>query len=185
MEKKILSDSEIITLFFSRNDRAITEVSTAYGLYLHSIASNILKNEEDCDECLNDVYLWLWNHIPPLQPDNLKVYTARAVRNAALKIKRSKAAAEALPIDELAEYLESPQNVESEYDAEQLKDTINRFVRSLSEKDRYIFICRYYDNDHISKIAHSLRVSEKSIYKRLSRIKTGLAEKLRKEGFPC
>ena len=185
MEKKILSDNEIIALFFSKDDRAIKEVSTAYGLYLHSIASSILKNEEDCDECLNDVYLWLWNHIPPLKPDNLKAYTARAVRNAALRIKRSKDSVEALPIDELAEYLESPQNVESEYDERRLKTIINQYVRSLSEKNRYIFICRYYDNDHISEIAHSLRVSEKTVYKRLSKIKTGLAKKLRKEGFPC
>ena len=145
MEKKILSDNEIITLFFSKDDRAIKEVSTAYGLYLHSIASNILKNEEDCDECLDDVYLWLWNHIPPLKPDNLKAYTARAVRNAALRMKRSKAAAESLPIDDLAEFLESPQNVESEYDARHLRVVLNNYVRSLSEKERYIFICRYKD----------------------------------------
>ena len=185
MEKSILSDEEIIKLFFERNNRAIQALSIAYGLYLKSIASNVLKNSEDCDECLNDVYFSLWNHIPPEKPNNLRAYASKAVRNAALRMKQTRASNEALPIDELADYLESPQNVELEYDAIELKNILNQYVRSLSAKNRYIFICRYYDNDSIAAIARSLHVSETTVFKRLAKMRTGLRARLRNEGFPC
>ena len=40
-------DKSIISLFFSRSERAITAVSDKYGLYCGKIAMNILQNEAD------------------------------------------------------------------------------------------------------------------------------------------
>ena len=50
-------DKSIISLFFSRSERAITAVSNKYGLYCGKIAMNILQNEADKEETLNDTWL--------------------------------------------------------------------------------------------------------------------------------
>ena len=121
MGKAMLSDEQIVELFFARDERALREVAAGYGTYLKSVAMNVLKNSEDCDECLNDVYLALWNRIPPERPGNLKAYAAKAVRNAALR-RRENARAEPLPIDELAEYLVGDESVEHTCDARLLRD---------------------------------------------------------------
>ena len=142
MEDRVLTDSEIVELFFARDERALRELARAYEPYFANVALNVLKNREDCDECLNDVYLSLWNHIPPERPLCLKAYAARAVRNAALRRKQEKGAADPLPIDELAEELVGAENVEETFDARQLQGALNDFVRSLYKRERFIFIGR-------------------------------------------
>ena len=73
-------DKSIISLFFSRSERAITAVSDKYGLYCGKIAMNILQNEADKEETLNDTWLKAWNTIPPQNPNPLKTYLGMLTR---------------------------------------------------------------------------------------------------------
>lgn len=56
-----MEDEKIIGLYWERNEDAITETSSKYGKLFFRIASNILLNHEDSEECVNDTYLGLWN----------------------------------------------------------------------------------------------------------------------------
>ena len=47
-----LSDEQIIDLYFAREERAIEETDRKYCHYLHTVAYNILANEQDVEECL-------------------------------------------------------------------------------------------------------------------------------------
>ena len=49
-----MEDEEIIDLYFDRDESAITQTDKKYGKYCHTIANNILYNQEDSDECVND-----------------------------------------------------------------------------------------------------------------------------------
>lgn len=63
-----LTDNEIISLFNARNERALSAVSEKYGINCSRIAKNILKNDQDTEECVNETYLKVWESIPPEQP---------------------------------------------------------------------------------------------------------------------
>jgi len=63
-----LTDYEIIELYFTRCEDAIKETAAKYGGYCASIAMNILANREDCEEVVNDVYLKVWESVPPERP---------------------------------------------------------------------------------------------------------------------
>lgn len=52
-----MDDSKIVELFFDRSELAISETSKKYGRYCHYIAYNILRNNEDAEECVNDTYM--------------------------------------------------------------------------------------------------------------------------------
>lgn len=80
----MLEDSKIIELFFARVEQAIVELSAKYGTVCNRIARNILKNDLDAEECVNDTYLAAWNTIPPQNPDPLRTYIFRIVRNTAI-----------------------------------------------------------------------------------------------------
>lgn len=54
-----MEDEKIIGLYWERNEDAITETSSKYGKLFFRIASNILLNHEDSEECVNDTYLGL------------------------------------------------------------------------------------------------------------------------------
>ena len=52
-----MKDNEIINLYWSRDEAAITATAGTYGNYCYSIAYNILSNNEDAEECVNDTWL--------------------------------------------------------------------------------------------------------------------------------
>ena len=60
-----MEDTQIVELFFSRSEEAISETSRKYGSYLRTIAHNVLPDSQDVEEVVNDVYLAAWNSIPP------------------------------------------------------------------------------------------------------------------------
>ncbi len=48
-----MDDSEIIELYWSRSEAAISNSQQTYGAYCFTIANNILGNREDSEECVN------------------------------------------------------------------------------------------------------------------------------------
>lgn len=62
-----MNDEEIIALYWSRSEKAISETQLKYGSYCHRIAFRILQNSEDSEECVNDTYLKAWETIPPTE----------------------------------------------------------------------------------------------------------------------
>lgn len=75
-----MEDEKIIGLYWERNEDAITETSSKYGKLFFRIASNILLNHEDSEECVNDTYLGLWNAIPKERPSPFSVFASRITR---------------------------------------------------------------------------------------------------------
>ena len=80
-----MEDTQIVELFFSRSEEAISETSRKYGSYLRTIAHNVLPDSQDVEEVVNDVYLAAWNSIPPKCPPVLKYYLSRVAGISASK----------------------------------------------------------------------------------------------------
>ena len=183
------ADDQIINAFFRRDEKAIKEVATVYGTYLFKIAFNILGSSDDSDECVNDVYLRLWNSIPPDRPDNFKAYIAKIARNTALDKQRERSAKKRIPseyitsLEELDECIPEENDRDSECEAKLLKEAIDGFVRSLSKRQQYMFVCRYFYGDPVDDIARGLKISGSLVYHELSVIRSKLKEKLIKEAL--
>lgn len=182
-----MNDSRILEMFFSRDEEAIREVSERYGAYCNRIANRLIGQEE-AEECLNDTWLRAWESIPPNRPKNLKLYLARITRNLALNrsaasaaLKRSAAMVSAL--EELEDCLESGDRVENEVEMAELKTAINRFLAKLSERDRGVFLRRYFFVESADEIAarFGLRVNHVDII--LFRVRKKLKKYLTEEGY--
>ena len=181
------SDSSIIADLFSRDESIISCISDEYGRYLYKIAYNVLADDEDSEECVNDTYLKIWNSIPPDKPKNFKAYIAKIVRNIALNKYKEKSRNKRIPsectlcLDEIEECIPDVSNVDKEYNDRRLKETIDIFVCALSNRQRYIFICRYYCKDSVEAIAKSLNISGSMVFHELSDIRKKLKNKLIEE----
>lgn len=79
-----MEDEKIIVLLNERSESAIALLREKYEGYCLTIAKNILPCREDAEEVVSDIWLRLWNAIPPEQPGNLRLYVARIARNLAL-----------------------------------------------------------------------------------------------------
>jgi RNA polymerase sigma-70 factor (ECF subfamily) len=187
-----LTDEEIIALYWKRNERAIEETDAKYHGYLHTVAYNILHDDLDCEECLNDTYLGTWNAIPPARPSVFQIFLSKILRNTAVNRYKRNHATKRIPsemtvsLEELEPYFayrEYTSTVEADYETYQLSLLLSRYLRSLTEKQSFIFICRYYCCDRIADIADMLHVSERTVFRTLKTIQQGLKALLEKEGY--
>ena len=182
-------DERILNLFEARNEQALRETTGRYGTLCKSVARNILGTEEDAEECLNDALLGAWNAIPPAHPNNFGAYFLTLVRNFALK-RYAAAHAEkrgggqmTATLSEISEIIASQDNVEHELDRRAMLDAITRFLGTLPEPQRSLFIRRYYHASPVTELAELFDMSENNVKVTLSRIRKRLCNQLRKEGL--
>ena len=60
-----MTDSQIIALFWDRNEDAIQETDRAYGRKLFVLSDKILHSRQDAEESVSDTYMKTWETIPP------------------------------------------------------------------------------------------------------------------------
>ena len=186
-----LPDDEIIDLYFARNERAIKETDHKYGKYLLTIAYNIVQDTMDCEECLNDTYLDTWNRIPPTRPTIFHAFLSKIMRNIAVDKYRYNTAAKRIPsemlisLEELDACTPNEMSMEEEVAIAELARLLNEYLKGLGDRERLLFVCRYYYADKISEIAKMLQVGERSVYRELAALREGLRLHLEKEGICC
>lgn len=184
-----MDDRQIIELYNQRDENAIKETSDKYGNYCFSIANNILDCKQDSEECINDTWLHTWNSIPPQKPNCLKAFLAKITRNLSLnrykeKTRDKRGSGEVvLALDEMDEFLAGTSDVVSEYEQKEFLAMLNRFLYSLPERERSIFILRYFYMDSTKSIAQACSIKESNVLMILSRTRKKLKETLEREGY--
>lgn len=184
-----MEDSQIVDLYWERSPRAISETAEKYGRYCHRIAYNILRSEEDSEECVNDTYLSAWNAMPEQRPQKLSAFLGRITRNLALKkwewysAEKRGGGQVPLALDELQECVPAPDRVERVADDLALTEALNRFLASLPREKRRIFMRHYWYFSPVAEIAESYAVSESKVKMTLLRTRKELKLFLEKEGI--
>ena len=180
-----MKDSEIIELFWQRSEDAICAAEDAYGALCRGIARNLLRNEQDAQECVNDTWHSLWNAIPPERPLRLKAYIARIARNLAMKRLRERNAAKRQAVEvsyeELSQCIPDGKSVEAALEGKELARAIDAFLDTLSQENRNLFLRRYWFFDSVKDLARSFHMSEAKVKVTLYRIRNQLKDYLAKE----
>lgn len=185
-----MDDSEIVELYWARDEAAIMETDKKYGAYCHKIAMNILSNSQDAEECVNSAYLNTWNAIPPHRPAMLSTFLGKITRNLSLQYIRKKNAARRgggesiVSFEELGDCIPASEeySVYSEMDAERLGSLISDYLKTVSNDARMLFIGKYFYFDKIDDIAKRLGMKESRAKTLLYRTRNGLREYLENEG---
>jgi RNA polymerase sigma factor (sigma-70 family) len=185
----ILEDSNIIDMLFRRDESALMEARRKYETYCRSIAHSILDNPEDEEECLNDLWLRVWNSIPPQHPQNLMAYLGKIARNLSLdkyrenhRQKRGGGAFE-LALEEMDFVISELNTVDGEYEYKELSAIIDSFIRTLPAGEHRIFVHRYWYFRDISQIAKIEQLKPQRVTHILFKIRKALRNYLKKEGF--
>lgn len=182
-------DSQIVQLYWDRDERAIPETAAAYGGYCFTIAHNILDSTQDAEECVNDTWLRAWNAIPPHRPSVLSAFLGRITRNLALQLFRRDHARKRgggeidLVFEELSECVSGSESAEQSVNERELMRAINEFLAGQSAKKRKIFVRRYWYADSIAQIARRMHMSENSVSVTLHRMRAALRAYLEERGF--
>lgn len=181
-----MDDNTIVELLSERSEQGIAELSEKYGALCRRIAFHILKNRLDAEECVNDVFLAVWNTVPPEKPDLLVSYVCRITRNIAVNKYRANTAQKRnsyydVALEEIENCFPSSDPVEQKIDSDETANKLNAFLASLDRENRILFVRRYWYSDSIDELSALFRMSKHTVSVRLSRIRKKLDEYWKKE----
>jgi len=183
-----MEDGAIVDLFFARSEDAVVETARKYGLFCRRIARNILRQDEDAEECVNDTYHAAWNAMPPERPNSLRAFLGRITRNLALaRCRRAHAqkrdsGPETL-LSELDECLPAKGDAETQLEQRELTRCIAVWLETLSPADRALFLRRYWYGDAVKTLSRERGETANATAQRLRRLRTGLRASLEEGGF--
>lgn len=184
-----MEDTQIITLFWNREESAIDAVDKKYHRLCYGIAWNLLSNREDSEECVNDTWYAAWRSIPPQRPSKLPAFLGKITRGIAIDLLRMKYAVKRMDkhiVDVTEEVKELNaavvHSMEDHFNRQDLVRVMNEFLHTLSEADADIFIQRYWVVAPVKKIAARHGLSETAVKQRLLRMRKKLRIKLEEEG---
>lgn len=183
-----MEDSQIIDLYWSRDQRAIQETSGKYGGFLTQLAWNILRSHGDAEECVNDTYLRAWNAIPPARPSAFRVWLGRITRNLSIdrwnqaRAQKRGGGLEIL-LGELEACVPAAHGPEQTLEDREIAALISAFLRELPPESRIIFLRRYWYGQDLSEIAAGLGCGTGKVKSSLFRTRGKLRAYLEKEGI--
>ena len=183
-----MDDRTIIGLFENRCEQAIDSLAKKYGKLCLQVATNILGSREDALECVNDAYLALWNQIPPEKPIFLRAYLLKIARNIAYdRLDQRQAAkrddAVTVCLHELEDCLPAGDDLDAILENKLIRQILNDYLYSLKERDRSLFIRRYFLMESCRTIGKDLGMTQSAVSTRLSRLRQKLKQQLVEEGI--
>ncbi|MBQ3783034.1 MAG: sigma-70 family RNA polymerase sigma factor [Lachnospiraceae bacterium] len=174
-----MRDRKIIKLIEKRDEKGLEALSEKYEKLLTYIATGILgSNVEDIEECVNDTYLKIWNHIHEfdLEKASFKTYLSVIVRNTSInrlrKISRMEGVSQKEELSELAaDYVDQRQNVEAALESKENMQALTKVIEGLKKKDKEMVLRRYYYMQSSKEIAFQMGMSVNAVDSKLSRLR--------------
>lgn len=185
--EKGMEDERIVQMIWERKEQGLKELSDKYNNYCYSVSYRIVHDEEDARECVNDTWFQTWNAIPPKRPAVLPGFLAKIVRNLSLNryrrmhTERRGGNSVDIALEELQECVSDGRTVEEQIEFKELSASITKFLNRQSERNRAIFLQRYFYMMSIKEIAERLGMREGTVRSTLSRMRKDLRGWLEKE----
>lgn len=179
-----MTDREVLALYENRDPEATAALQRQYGAYCAAIVGRILTDPRDAEECLNDLWLRVWQYLGEHRPLYLKGWLGATARNCAISRYRQLAGQE-LPLEDgAAELAGQLRDTPAEHmEAEALGEAISAFLKTQKEADRVAFVRRYWYGDGVEQVAQHMGWSVGKTKTVLFRLRTKLRTYLTKEGF--
>ena len=183
-----MDDEEIVRMYHSRDERAITETDRKYGGFCMRVAQNVLSAREDAEECVNDTYHAAWLRMPPEVPGSLRAFLGCITRNLSIsRFRRSRAqkrfSGMELMLSELDDCIPDGSSVERSADIGRLTEVIDGWLDSLPEDDRALFVRRYWYGDAVQTLAQECGCTPNHMAQRMLKLRRDLKNVLEKEEF--
>ncbi len=182
-------DSEITELIYGRSESGLTELKRKYERLILKVCRGILKSPQDAEECANDTLLAVWDSAARDKPDDLTAFVCKIARRKALNRLRYNTApmrnSDLLTeLDEIAEHLPSVGASPEEYaESAELTAALNEWLLSLPEKQRVLFMRRYFFSDSVKDAAKLCRMSANAAGAALLRLRGSLKQFLIERGL--
>lgn len=185
----VLNDKKIISAIEARDERMLAFVVQRYSKLLWKIAASVLINAasaQDVEECVADVFIYLWQYPEKHDPDKAKlsswlsvVARSKAVDSYRRITRKREISMEEIVLESLG-YVEN--NVtDGEMEERYSRDKLCSCMEGLDEKEKELVIRRYYYEQKPAEIAVALDIPKKKVENRLYYVRQKLRKMMEKQ----
>lgn len=171
-----LADNELTELIKRGDKAAHDEIYSRYWSTLYRTAYNLIRNKDNAQDCVQDVYISLWTRRKELNITFLKGYLLQAIRYRVLETIRNDKADQTFYAVVAAKttklFIENPLIFK------ELSHLIADAIAALPDDCRECYLMNREEDMTYKQIAARLGISEKTVEKRMSK-----ALKLLKDGL--
>lgn len=161
---------------------AFDELYNKYAPRLFNFSFKYLKSEEEAEEVVQEVFLYIWEKRQGLKPESsFNSYVFTIAYNIIKKYFLKKAKDNAFKNDLIFEFLKEENNLDRIIDYKFLLDRVELIIESLPPRRKEIFIQRKYQGLSIKQIAENLVLSPNTVENQLASAQKQILEELRKE----
>jgi len=147
------------------------------------VACDTLNNvacTADIEDCISEVFYKLWKSPELLNTEkgNLKNYLARMTRNTAIDFLRKRSRENIVELDDTILIGNEYEDVSNVVILNEEKETVNRILRNLNDRDRELITRRFIDNQKPSQISKEMHMSVREVENRIYRIKGSIRNQI-------
>ncbi|WP_316785276.1 RNA polymerase sigma-70 factor [Pedobacter frigiditerrae] len=153
-----------IALIKSGNKQAFDEVFLKHFKSLYAYAFTIIKEREDAEEIVQNVFVRIWTKRDQLKTDGfLKSFLYRSVHNESLNYLKHQKVRSNFNVHYTDTVKNEVGNLNTEIMATELEKNIHSAINELPEKCRNVFQLSRFDQMKYQEIADALNISIKTV----------------------
>ena len=174
-----MNDEKTIRAIRDGDEAAIGQVIEKYSKLMWSIVSGVLRGvacEQDVEECVADVFIYLWKNPEKYDPGRgkMKAWLSIVARSRAIDRYRTLTRRGEVSLEEVQ--ASDVLHAQDELGARQTRRDVEQALENLEEPDREILTRRYFQGQKPREIAQAMDLPVKGVENRLYRAK----QKIRK-----
>jgi RNA polymerase sigma-70 factor (ECF subfamily) len=130
-QNKTMTQEELLPLLLRKEERAFTQLYDMYSKSLFSIITNLIKDREEAEDVLQEVFVKIWKNIDTYNQSKGRLYTwmLNITRNTAIDKLRSKGynnSQKNLSSDNFVHLLDDSNKLTNKIDSIGLRDFVNK-----------------------------------------------------------
>ncbi len=161
-----MDDARILSLIKNRKtkEQGFRELVCSTKERLYWQIRRMVFSHEDADDLLQEVYIKVFRNISSFKGDSsLTTWIYRIAHNETINFLNSKAAQKSLASVGLELLTEEKLAHNSNIDSETIKRLMGKAIATLPDKQRAVFVMRYYDNVPFKEMEQIMQTTESAL----------------------
>ena len=157
-----MTDNEILTSIRNGSyQEAFRAIVDNYSERLYHHVRKFLCSHEETDDLLQDIFIKVWHSLPSFRGESqLFTWLYRIATNEALNHLRKMKIRSALRFESLEAVQAEMIDSDPWFDGDEVEKLVSKAIATLPEKQRAVFLLRYYDDMEYGQISQILGTSE-------------------------
>ncbi|MEN6455230.1 MAG: RNA polymerase sigma-70 factor, partial [Prolixibacteraceae bacterium] len=175
-------DSLTVSNLKQGDSEAFDDLFKKYSQRLYSFSLKYLKSEEEAEEVVQEVFLYIWEKRDGLKPDqSFNSYIFAIAYNIIRKYFIRKNRENAYKDEQLYIFLNDGNNLDQIIDYRFLLEKVESIINLLPARRKEIFIKRKYEGLAIKQIADDLGISPNTVENQLASAQKQIQAELQKD----